>query len=31
MIGGYVEGPLGTLAETNGAKPFDNSGIDRVK
>lgn len=30
MIGGYVDGPLGTLAGTQGAKAFDNSCIDRV-
>ena len=30
MIGGYVEGPLGTLAGTKGAKAFDNSCVDRV-
>ena len=30
MIGGYVEGPLGTLAGTRGAKEFDNTCVDRV-
>ena len=30
MIGGYVEGPLGTLAGTRGAKQFDNTCVDRV-
>jgi len=30
MIGGYVEGPLGTLAGKRGAKEFDNSCVDRV-
>ena len=29
-IGGYVDGPLGTLAGTQGAKAFDNSCVDRV-
>lgn len=29
-IGGYVEGPLGTLAGKRGAKEFDNSCVDRV-
>jgi hypothetical protein len=29
-IGGYVEGPLGTLTGTQGAKEFDNSCIDRL-
>jgi len=29
-IGGYVDGPLGTLAGTQGAKVFDNSCADRV-
>lgn len=29
-IGGYAEGPLGTLAGTQGAKEFDNSCIDRL-
>jgi parallel beta-helix repeat protein len=30
MIGGYVDGPLGTLAGTKGAKEFDNTCVDRV-
>jgi parallel beta-helix repeat protein len=30
MIGGYVEGPLGSLTGTKGAKAFDNSCVDRV-
>ena len=30
MVGGYVDGPLGTLAGTRGAKDFDNSCVDRV-
>jgi hypothetical protein len=29
-IGGYAEGPLGTLTGTQGAKDFDNSCVDRV-
>ena len=29
-IGGYVEGPLGTLAGAQGAKVFDNTCADRV-
>ncbi|MDB5902912.1 MAG: parallel beta-helix repeat-containing protein [Betaproteobacteria bacterium] len=29
-IGGYVEGPLGTLAGTKGAKAFDSGCVDRV-
>jgi nitrous oxidase accessory protein NosD len=29
-IGGYAEGPLGTLTGTQGAKEFDNSCVDRV-
>ena len=29
-IGGYVEGPLGTLVGTQGAKEFDNTCVDRV-
>ena len=29
-IGGYVDGPLGTLAGTKGAKDFDKSCIDRT-
>ena len=29
-IGGYVDGPLGTLAGAKGAKAFDNGCIDRV-
>ena len=29
-IGGYVDGPPGTLAGTQGAKAFDNSCVDRV-
>jgi parallel beta-helix repeat protein len=29
-VGGYVEGPLGTLAGTRGAKDFDKSCVDRV-
>jgi parallel beta-helix repeat protein len=29
-IGGYVEGPLGTLAGTQGAKAFDHGCVDRV-
>jgi parallel beta-helix repeat protein len=29
-IGGYAEGPLGTLTGTRGQKEFDNSCIDRV-
>ncbi|HEY0337059.1 MAG TPA: right-handed parallel beta-helix repeat-containing protein, partial [Burkholderiales bacterium] len=29
-IGGYVEGPLGSLTGTKGAKAFDNSCVDRV-
>jgi hypothetical protein len=29
-IGGYVEGPLGTLAGAQGAKVFDNTCTDRV-
>jgi Right handed beta helix region len=29
-IGGYVEGPLGTLAGTQGTKEFDSSCIDRL-
>jgi Periplasmic copper-binding protein (NosD) len=31
MIGGYVDGPLGTLAGTRGAKDFDNTCIDRIE
>ena len=31
MVGGYVDGPLGTLAGTRGAKDFDNSCVDRVE
>jgi hypothetical protein len=27
-IGGYAEGPLGTLTGTHGAKEFDNSCVD---
>ena len=30
VVGGYVEGPVGTLAGTQGAKAFDNSCADRV-
>jgi parallel beta-helix repeat protein len=30
MIGGYVEGPLGTLAGKRGAKEIDNTCVDRV-
>lgn len=30
-VGGYVDGPLGTLAGTRGAKDFDNSCVDRVE
>ena len=30
MIGGYVDGPLGTLAGTRGVKEFDNTCVDRV-
>ena len=30
IIGGYVDGPIGTLAGTQGAKVFDNSCADRV-
>ena len=30
MVGGYVDGPLGTLAGTRDAKDFDNSCVDRV-
>ena len=30
MVGGYVDGPLGTLAGTRGAKDFDKSCVDRV-
>ena len=30
MIGGYVDGPLGTLAGTKGAKDFDKTCVDRV-
>ena len=30
VIGGYVEGPLGTLAGTRGAKQCDTSCVDRV-
>ena len=30
-IGGYVEGPLGTLAGAKAAKAFDNGCVDRVK
>jgi parallel beta-helix repeat protein len=30
MIGGYVDGPLGTLAGTQGAKAFDKTCVDRV-
>jgi parallel beta-helix repeat protein len=30
LIGGYVEGPIGTVAGTQGAKAFDNSCADRV-
>jgi parallel beta-helix repeat protein len=29
-IGGYVDGPLGTLAGTQGAKEFDKTCVDRV-
>lgn len=29
-IGGYAEGPLGTLSGTQGAKEFDNSCVDRL-
>ena len=29
-IGGYVDGPLGTLAGSKGAKSFDNGCVDRV-
>ena len=29
-IGGYAEGPLGTLTGTQGEKEFDNSCVDRV-
>jgi len=31
MVGGYVDGPLGTLAGTRGAKDFDKSCVDRVE
>ena len=30
-IGGYVDGPLGTLAGAKGAKDFDRSCVDRTK
>jgi len=30
MIGGYVDGPPGTLAGTKGAKDFDKTCVDRV-
>ncbi len=30
VIGGYVDGPLGTLAGTKGAKEFDKTCVDRV-
>ena len=30
MVGGYVDGPHGTLAGNQGAKAFDNSCVDRV-
>ena len=30
MIGGYVDGPLGTLAGTKGAKEFDKTCVDRT-
>jgi hypothetical protein len=30
MVGGYVDGPMGTLAGTQGAKWVDNSCVDRV-
>ncbi len=29
-VGGYVDGPAGTLAGTRGAKEFDNSCVDRT-
>jgi parallel beta-helix repeat protein len=29
-VGGYVDGPIGTLAGTQGVKSFDNSCVDRV-
>ena len=29
-IGGYVDGPIGTLAGTKGAKAFDNTCVDRA-
>ncbi len=31
MAGGYVDGPLGTLAGKQGAKVFDSGCVDRVK
>jgi len=31
MAGGYVDGPLGTLAGKRGAKDFDKSCVDRVE
>ncbi|MGZ5126300.1 MAG: right-handed parallel beta-helix repeat-containing protein [Burkholderiales bacterium] len=31
IIGGYVEGPLGTLTGAKGAKAFDNGCVDGVK
>ena len=30
LIGGYVDGPMGTLAGAKGAKDFDKSCVDRV-
>lgn len=30
VVGGYVDGPLGTLAGTQGAKEFDSTCVDRV-
>jgi parallel beta-helix repeat protein len=30
MLGGYVEGPLGTLTGTKGGKTFDSGCVDRV-
>ena len=29
-VGGFVDGPHGTLAGTQGAKAFDNGCVDRV-
>ena len=30
VFGGYIDGPLGTLVGTQGAKEFDNTYVDRV-